>query len=334
MPISTPRALRGRPRSRRRAQGAIPNDKNPTLGRDEPGDHGVGRSRGGLSTKAHALVDGKGRLLTLIVGPGHAGDSPVLPLLLGELRVARRGPGRPPTTPDVLRADKAYCSRGHRALLRSRGIKTVIPEKADQAAHRKRRGSAGGRPVSHDVGELQEPQRRRTLLQPHQAALNRPGKEIPDGHVFTQPSPQGPNGTLRSQVTYYQYGADRARRSLRGIDEQVSKAEKAVAGKTPVKRNRFITITGGSKKINRDLEAKDRALAGIKGYVTNIANPTPEFVINAYHQLWHIEKSFRMSKHDLRARPIYHHKRESFEAHLTVVFAALAVTRLIEDRTG
>ena len=57
-------------------------------------------------------------------------------------------------------------------------------------------------------------------------------------------------------------------------------------------------------------------------------------MIGAYHQLWHIEKSFRMSKHDLRARPIYHHKRESIEAHLTVVLAALAVTHLIERRTG
>ena len=57
-------------------------------------------------------------------------------------------------------------------------------------------------------------------------------------------------------------------------------------------------------------------------------------MIGAYHQLWHIEKSFRMSKHDLQARPIYHHTRESIEAHLTIVFAALAVTRLIEDRTS
>jgi transposase len=158
--------------------------------------------------------------------------------------------------------------------------------------------------------------------------------EIPDGHVFTQPMPHGPNGTLRNQVTYYQYRADRGRRTLRGIDEQVAKAEKAVAGKAPVKRNRFITLSGGTKKINRDLETKVRALAGIKGYVTNIANPEAEFVIGAYHQLWHIEKSFRMSKHDLRARPIYHHKRESIEAHLTIVFAALAITRLIETNTG
>ena len=57
-------------------------------------------------------------------------------------------------------------------------------------------------------------------------------------------------------------------------------------------------------------------------------------MISAYHDLWRIEKSFRMSKHDLQARPIYHHKRESIDAHLTIVFAALAVSRFIEAGTG
>jgi transposase len=61
---------------------------------------------------------------------------------------------------------------------------------------------------------------------------------------------------------------------------------------------------------------------------------TAEFVIDAYHRLFEIEKSFRMSKHDLQARPIYHHQRASIEAHLTIVFAALAVSRWIEDTTG
>ncbi len=161
-----------------------------------------------------------------------------------------------------------------------------------------------------------------------------PGTEIADGQVFTQPWPAGPTDKRRDHVIYYQYKADRARRTQRGIDEQITKAEKAVAGKEPVKRNRFIKLTGGGKSINRDLEAKARGIAGLKAYITNIDNPTPEFVIGAYHQLWRIEKSFRMSKHDLKARPIYHHKRESIEAHLSIVFAALAVTRLIEDRTG
>jgi hypothetical protein len=144
----------------------------------------------------------------------------------------------------------------------------------------------------------------------------------------------------RDQVIYYQYRADRARRTLRGIDEQVAKAERAVAGTTPVKRNRFVQLSGGTRSVNRALETKARALAGLKGYVTNLAacrdgSPiTAEFVIDAYHRLFQIEKSFRMSKHDLQARPIHHHQRESIDAHLTIVFAALAVSRWIEHRTG
>jgi transposase len=86
-----------------------------------------------------------------IVSPGQAADSPVLPILLNELRVPRPGPGRPRTRPTRLRADKAYSSRGHRALLRARGITAVIPEPADQQNNRSRRGSKGGRPPGFDA---------------------------------------------------------------------------------------------------------------------------------------------------------------------------------------
>jgi Transposase DDE domain len=167
-----------------------------------------------------------------------------------------------------------------------------------------------------------------------------PGEPIPDGHVFTQRWPAGPKNDRRDQVIYLQYRHDRARRTLRGIAEQVAKAENAIAGKAPIKRNRFIQLSEGTHRVNRELEAKARALAGIKGYITNLqACPdgtpvTADFVISAYHRLFEIEKSFRMSKHDLQARPIYHHQRDSIEAHLTVVFAALAVSRWIEARTG
>ena len=71
-----------------------------------------------------------------------------------------------------------------------------------------------------------------------------------------------------------------------------------------------------------------------KGYTTNLVDQPAVFVIDAYHQLWHIEKAFRMSKHDLAARPIYHHLRESIEAHLSIVFAAMAVSHYIEHQTG
>jgi hypothetical protein len=93
-----------------------------------------------------------------------------------------------------------------------------------------------------------------------------PGEQIPDRHIFTQPWPAGPTDKRRDQVIYYQYRADRARRTLRGIDEQVTKAESAAAGKTAVKRNRFVKLTGATKSVNRALETKTRSLAGIKGY--------------------------------------------------------------------
>jgi hypothetical protein len=164
-----------------------------------------------------------------------------------------------------------------------------------------------------------------------------PDEAIPDGLTLTQPWPVTTSEKARGipdRVIYYQFRHDRARRTLRGIDEQVRKAERAVDGHAPVKRNRYIQLSGATKSVNRTLEAKTRALAGWKGYTTNLTAQSSAFVIDAYHQLWRIEKAFRMSKHDLAARPIYHHLRESIEAHLSIVVAALAVSHYIETQTG
>ena len=177
----------------------------------------------------------------------------------------------------------------------------------------------------------------RTARVPHVISSwhdNHPDQDVPDGLTLTQPWPAGPSDQRRDETIYYRYSADRARRTLRGIDTQVAKAEKAVAGKIPVKRNRFVHLSGATRSINRDLEKRARTLAGWKGYVTNLPSPDPETVISAYHRLYNIEKSFRMSKSDLRAHPIYHHLRQSIEAHLTIVTAALAMARWLETTTG
>ena len=71
-------------------------------------------------------------------------------------------------------------------------------------------------------------------------------------------------------------------------------------------------------------------LLGWKGYTTNLVGQPADFVIGAYHQLWRIEEAFRMSRHDLQASPIYHRTRAPIEAHLSVVFAAMAVSHRIE----
>lgn len=103
-----------------------------------------------MSTKIHQLVDGRKRPLVIILTAGQAADSPVLKFLLADLAVKRIGPGRPRTRPVALLGDKAYSSRANRALLRSKRITAVIPQRADEIGHRQRRGSAGGRPPTFD----------------------------------------------------------------------------------------------------------------------------------------------------------------------------------------
>jgi len=138
----------------------------------------------------------------------------------------------------------------------------------------------------------------------------------------------------------YHYSFKRHKRDDRTINKQVEKAEKAAAGQRPIARDRFVTVTadadGKKAQVNWDTIERARFCAGFKGYVTNI---TPHVmdgaaVAAAYHDLWHVEQSFRMAKSDLKARPIFHHKRDSIQAPLTIVFAALAVARYLQDRTG
>jgi transposase len=142
----------------------VPNDNSlpsPGTGQDESApvepvepvardDEGLGRSRGGLSTKLHLAADDRARPLVLVVTAGHRGDSPQFVPVLEKVRIGRRGRGRPRTRPDAVRADKAYSSRANRAYLRRRGIAAVIPVKEDQKAARRNRGSAGGRPPRFD----------------------------------------------------------------------------------------------------------------------------------------------------------------------------------------
>lgn len=131
----------------------------------------------------------------------------------------------------------------------------------------------------------------------------------------------------------YQYRAKRAALDLRNIEKQVTKAKKALSGQIPTNRTKFLTINAKSKQLNQKLIDKAKVLAGIKGYVTNLDIPDEE-VIAYYHQLFQVEATFWMANSDLRARPIYHHNREAIEAHLTIVLAALAISRNIEFVTG
>ena len=129
-------------------QGALPNHKNPWF---EPPDHGIGRSRGGLTTKLHLVCDGRGRPLGMVITGGNVNDTTMMPAVLEDIRVPRDGKGRPRTRPDRVLADKGYPSKANRAWLRTRGIAATIPERDDQIAHRRKKP---GRPI--DFGDQQQ----------------------------------------------------------------------------------------------------------------------------------------------------------------------------------
>ncbi|WP_435804355.1 IS5 family transposase [Streptomyces avermitilis] len=128
----------------------------PEVCSPSPTNHGLGRSRGGLTTKLHLAVEQAQKPMSLVITAGQRGDSPQFQVVLGRIRVPRLGPGRPRTRPDKVRADKAYGSRANRAYLRKRGIRCTIPEKRDQIANRKKRGSHGGRPPQFDAADYKE----------------------------------------------------------------------------------------------------------------------------------------------------------------------------------
>ena len=187
-----------------------------------------------------------------------------------------------------------------------------------------------------------------------------PGQSVKDGQVFSQPTNIGTVADPKWCVIYYQYRAKRARRDLAGIDKTLVKAQRQVAGEASAHRNRFVHQTGGHLQVNHQLVADARARAGFRAYFTdrpyagelaanwvmlggdaaakrsetNRLRRAAGEVIAAYHDLWHVEQAFRISKHDLAARPAYHHQRPQIEAHLTMVLAALAVTKWIETTTG
>ena len=94
--------------------------------------------------------------------------------------------------------------------------------------------------------------------------------------------------------------------------------------------NKYLKIEGeASISINKEKYNDDKKWDGLKGYRTN-TNLSKEEVIEQYHQLWQIEKAFRISKHDLQIRPIYHHLKRRIEAHICIAFAACKIYKELE----
>jgi hypothetical protein len=166
--------------------------------------------------------------------------------------------------------------------------------------------------------------------------FERKGDYFTDGQVLESSRAMGTGTKQRQRRVVYQYSFKRSKRDNKTINAQISKAEKIAAGKAPLTKTRFLKVSGAAKELNQATIDRARQLAGLKGYVTNLDPAVMDgaAVIATYHDLWQVEASFRMTKSDLKARPIFHHEREAIQAHLTVVFAALAVSRDLQQRSG
>ena len=141
---------------------------------------------------------------------------------------------------------------------------------------------------------------------------------------------------VRIGDTLYEYSVKRATKDKADNDKQLQKALYLLSHPGKVFKRSALLKGNGKKKfrLNEALVEKHRLLEGIKGYRTNITQIPEKLLIDRYHDLWKVEQAFRITKSDLEARPIYHHRRQSIEYHILIVFVALCMGKIIELTQG
>ena len=135
------------------------------------------------------------------------------------------------------------------------------------------------------------------------------------------------------------YSSQREKKDRRQFEKQITKATQLIAKKESGKRAKFVkkSLDGKSSFIlDQELKEKTEKLLGIKGYCTNIPESeiSNEQVISYYHDLWRIEQAFRISKTDLKTRPVFHYAHEAVQAHVLLCFMALMMGKFLEIKTG
>lgn len=140
--------------------------------------------------------------------------------------------------------------------------------------------------------------------------------------------------TYRKERLVCQYSTKRAVKDRSDRLKQITKAEAVISNPSRMtSRFRFLKTERQKTSLNQDLISKAEKLEGIKGYLTNTKLPE-QTIIDRYHDLWRIENSFRITKSDLEARPIFHRLDETIKAHLVIVFAGLAIAKYLEINMG
>ena len=120
------------------------------------------------------------------------------------------------------------------------------------------------------------------------------------------------------------------------MEKQITRAEQILQYPGKAKKVKFIKTTDAKNQLNKELIDKTNILLGIKGYYTNLDKKiiSSELIIERYHQLYKIEQAFRISKHDLKTRPIFHNEENPIKLHLLICFMALAIAKYVEIKTN
>lgn len=132
------------------------------------------------------------------------------------------------------------------------------------------------------------------------------------------------------------FSSVRYRKDKHEMEKQIEKALSIIQNPSKGKKVKFVKTSGENPILNQALIEKSEKLLGIKGYYTNIEEDVAnsQTIINRYHELYRVEQAFRISKHDLQTRPIFHFKENPIQLHILICFMALVVSKHIELTTG
>src|SRR6185503_15898575 len=135
------------------------------------------------------------------------------------------------------------------------------------------------------------------------------------------------------------YSEKRAKKDKHEFDKQIVKALQIISKQESGKRTKFVQKSKDHQDsfiLNEELKEKAEKLIGIKGYCTNISESilSNSQVIEYYNGLWHVEQAFRMSKTDLKTRPIFHYVHDAIKAHVLLCFMGLMMGKFLEIKTG
>lgn len=132
------------------------------------------------------------------------------------------------------------------------------------------------------------------------------------------------------------YSTLRYRKDKYEMEKQIEKAKSIIETPSKNKKAKFTKTSGGQTELNNALIEKTKKLLGVKGYYTNLEESiaTDQTIIARYHELYKVEQAFRISKHDLQTRPIFHFKEEPIKLHVLICFMALVLSKHIELATG